>query len=281
MSNSTRWSPVRWPGTEVPGHTDNPHAQEPAALPSAVCWSVPWTISSACAAWRCCRRSQRRPRDGRWQSRHGTPRRTARAVEVASVTVMSPASRSPRRTPLALASIWQDHVGAKVDLVLETADGRVLGTEIESRPNSTTGLVPLFHLRGSLRDRFVAGITLYTGDQTVPQLRPAPRSPYPRTSGNSDRTPYLSGRASHIAANAERDVLARHRHPSRRYQRPSSTSTPSESADTTASAHVGFGLGRSGSLSGRWRTRGRVASARPCRTPSAHDTPGAWTSPPM
>ena len=64
---------------------------------------------------------------------------------------------------------WQDRAGAEVDLVLETADGRVLGIEIKAgqtpRPDWFRWLI---QMRESLGDRFVAGITLYTGNQTLP-----------------------------------------------------------------------------------------------------------------
>jgi predicted AAA+ superfamily ATPase len=64
---------------------------------------------------------------------------------------------------------WQDRAGAEIDLVLETADGRVLGIEIKAgqtpRPDWFRWLV---QMRDTLGDRFIAGITLYTGDQTLP-----------------------------------------------------------------------------------------------------------------
>jgi uncharacterized protein len=64
---------------------------------------------------------------------------------------------------------WQDRAGAEVDLVLETADGRVLGLEIKAgqtpRPDWFRWLT---QMRDALGDKFIAGITLYTGNQTLP-----------------------------------------------------------------------------------------------------------------
>ena len=64
---------------------------------------------------------------------------------------------------------WQDRDGAEVDLVIEAGDGRVVGLEV------TSGQTPkrewfrwLELMRDKLGSQFVAGITLYAGDQVLP-----------------------------------------------------------------------------------------------------------------
>jgi len=64
---------------------------------------------------------------------------------------------------------WQDRAGAEVDFVLESSDGRVLAIEVK------TGQTPkpewfrwLTHMRDALGNRFVAGVTLYGGRDTLP-----------------------------------------------------------------------------------------------------------------
>ncbi len=57
----------------------------------------------------------------------------------------------------------------EVDAVIETPDGRIVGIEIKAgatvRSEDTSGLRHLANLAG---DRFVAGLVLYTGQQTLP-----------------------------------------------------------------------------------------------------------------
>lgn len=64
---------------------------------------------------------------------------------------------------------WQDRAGAEVDLILEAADGRVVGLEVKS------GQTPkpewfrwLGRMRDALGDQFVGGIALYAGNQVLP-----------------------------------------------------------------------------------------------------------------
>lgn len=64
---------------------------------------------------------------------------------------------------------WQDRAGAEVDLVLEAADGRVVGLEVKS------GQTPkpewfrwLGQMRDALGDQFVTGIAFYPGNQVLP-----------------------------------------------------------------------------------------------------------------
>lgn len=64
---------------------------------------------------------------------------------------------------------WQDRAGAEVDLVLEAADGRVVGLEVKA------GQTPkqewfrwLTRMRDAIGEQFVAGIALYTGQQVLP-----------------------------------------------------------------------------------------------------------------
>jgi hypothetical protein len=57
----------------------------------------------------------------------------------------------------------------EVDAVLETPDGRVVGVEVKAGATvRTEDLRGLRNLANLLGDRFVAGIVLYTGAQTLP-----------------------------------------------------------------------------------------------------------------
>jgi predicted AAA+ superfamily ATPase len=59
--------------------------------------------------------------------------------------------------------------GVEVDAVLEAADGRVVAVEVKAGATvRTEDLAGLRHLRNRVGDRFVAGIVLYTGQQTLP-----------------------------------------------------------------------------------------------------------------
>ena len=64
---------------------------------------------------------------------------------------------------------WQDRAGAEVDLVLEAADGRVVGLEVKSghtpRPEWFRWLG---QMRNALGDKFMAGVALYAGEQVLP-----------------------------------------------------------------------------------------------------------------
>lgn len=68
--------------------------------------------------------------------------------------------------------------GLEVDAVLESADGRVAAIEVKAAATvRTEDLSGLRHLRDRLGDRFVAGLVLYTGQQTLPygdRLRAVP-----------------------------------------------------------------------------------------------------------
>ena len=64
---------------------------------------------------------------------------------------------------------WQDRAGAEVDIVLEAADGRVVGIEVKS------GQTPkpewfrwLAQMRDAVGDKFKVGVALYAGDQVLP-----------------------------------------------------------------------------------------------------------------
>lgn len=57
----------------------------------------------------------------------------------------------------------------EVDVVLETPDGRVVGIEVKAGATvRSEDLSGLRHLARRLGDRFVAGVVLYTGTQTLP-----------------------------------------------------------------------------------------------------------------
>jgi uncharacterized protein len=66
----------------------------------------------------------------------------------------------------------------EVDAVIETADGRVMGVEVKAGATvRAEDLAGLRHLANHAGDRFVAGIVLYTGQQTLPfgeRLRAVP-----------------------------------------------------------------------------------------------------------
>lgn len=63
---------------------------------------------------------------------------------------------------------WRDRSGAEVDLVLESADGRVVGIEVKA---GQTPRADWFRWLGTMRDAvgepFVAGLALYTGNQVL------------------------------------------------------------------------------------------------------------------
>jgi hypothetical protein len=64
---------------------------------------------------------------------------------------------------------WQDRSGAEVDLVLETADGRVAGLEIKAGQTPKSEWFRwLSQMRDTLGEQFVAGIALYTGQDVLP-----------------------------------------------------------------------------------------------------------------
>jgi len=64
---------------------------------------------------------------------------------------------------------WQDRAGAEVDLVVETGDGRVLGIEVKAGQTPRSDWFRwLSRMRDALGSQFIAGITLYTGDQVLP-----------------------------------------------------------------------------------------------------------------
>ncbi len=64
---------------------------------------------------------------------------------------------------------WHDREGAEIDLVLEAADGRVLGVEVKAGRSPTA---EWFKWLAIMRDRtgpdFVHGIAFYTGNDVVP-----------------------------------------------------------------------------------------------------------------
>ncbi|MEI7859998.1 MAG: DUF4143 domain-containing protein, partial [Acidimicrobiales bacterium] len=64
---------------------------------------------------------------------------------------------------------WQDRDGAEVDLVIEAGDGRVVGLEVKSGQTPKREWFRWLELmRDKLGSQFVAGITLYAGDQVLP-----------------------------------------------------------------------------------------------------------------
>jgi uncharacterized protein len=64
---------------------------------------------------------------------------------------------------------WQDREGAEVDLVLETADGRIIGIEVKSHQTAKPEWFRwLTRMRDSLGSKFIAGIALYAGSNVLP-----------------------------------------------------------------------------------------------------------------
>jgi predicted AAA+ superfamily ATPase len=64
---------------------------------------------------------------------------------------------------------WQDRDGAEVDLVIEAGDGRIVGLEVKSGQTPRREWFRWLELmRDTLGSQFIAGITLYGGDQVLP-----------------------------------------------------------------------------------------------------------------
>jgi uncharacterized protein len=62
---------------------------------------------------------------------------------------------------------WRDRNGAEVDLILEADDGRVVAVEVKASQSVSTGdMKNLKVLRELLGERFIAGVTLYLGQET-------------------------------------------------------------------------------------------------------------------
>jgi uncharacterized protein len=64
---------------------------------------------------------------------------------------------------------WQDRSGAEVDIVLEAADGRVVGIEVKSHQTAKPEWFRwLGQMRDRLGDKFIAGVALYAGTDVLP-----------------------------------------------------------------------------------------------------------------
>lgn len=64
---------------------------------------------------------------------------------------------------------WQDRNGAEVDFVLESSDGRVVAIEVKAGQTPKSEWFRwLSHMRDVLQDRFLAGVALYAGRETLP-----------------------------------------------------------------------------------------------------------------
>jgi predicted AAA+ superfamily ATPase len=64
---------------------------------------------------------------------------------------------------------WRTAGGVEVDFVLETRDGRVVGIEVKAGSAAGRGdFSGLKALREAVGENFVAGLVLYTGEQTLP-----------------------------------------------------------------------------------------------------------------
>jgi uncharacterized protein len=64
---------------------------------------------------------------------------------------------------------WRDRAGHEVDLLLESADGRIVGIEVKAAvevgSEATSGLR---YLQSQLGDRFVAGFVVHCGERVMP-----------------------------------------------------------------------------------------------------------------
>jgi predicted AAA+ superfamily ATPase len=84
----------------------------------------------------------------------------------AILEVLKQSTWSDKRVAL---SHYRSHAGAEVDLVLEDAAGRTVGIEVKSSETLVgRDLRGLKSLAESLGDRFVRGVVLYRGRETVP-----------------------------------------------------------------------------------------------------------------
>lgn len=64
---------------------------------------------------------------------------------------------------------WQDRSGAEVDIVLESADGRVVGLEVKSHQTAKPEWFRwLTQMRDALGDKLITGIAVYAGNDVLP-----------------------------------------------------------------------------------------------------------------
>ncbi len=64
---------------------------------------------------------------------------------------------------------WRHHDGREVDIVLESADGRVVGIEVKAAVDvGSDSLTGLEFLRNQLGDRFVAGFVVHCAERVTP-----------------------------------------------------------------------------------------------------------------
>ena len=64
---------------------------------------------------------------------------------------------------------WQDRAGAEVDIVLESADGRVVGLEVKSHQTAKPEWFRwLTRMREALGESSSPGVALYAGNDVLP-----------------------------------------------------------------------------------------------------------------
>ena len=64
---------------------------------------------------------------------------------------------------------FRSHAGEEVDFILEDRKGRVVGIEVKASATlSAADAAPLRKLAGELGDRFVRGVVLYPGSESIP-----------------------------------------------------------------------------------------------------------------
>ena len=69
----------------------------------------------------------------------------------------------------ALLYHWRDRDGKEVDLLLEAADGRVVGVEVKASVDvGAAAFAGLKHLQKRLGGRFVAGFVIHCGERVMP-----------------------------------------------------------------------------------------------------------------
>lgn len=63
----------------------------------------------------------------------------------------------------------RSHAGDEIDFVLEGSRGRLVGLEVKSSATSSAAdAAPLRKLAAEMGSRFVRGVVLYAGDESVP-----------------------------------------------------------------------------------------------------------------
>lgn len=101
----------------------------------------------------------------RWRNQPHHEARGALMETFVGMELIKQASWSRTRVDI---NHYREHAGREVDFVLENRDGQVVGIEVKSAQRvGRDAVANLEHLRALVGDRFVRGIVLHTGDQTL------------------------------------------------------------------------------------------------------------------